>query len=349
MSTSKNSGMLVWVLLVAGVAFGQTAPFAQTTPTPQTTPSNPAFASATVKPSALVTFESQRADSAKTLADIKAGKIKLQPGVMVNTAHQRMGAHVDTSQAEYNYLPLIDLIAIAYNVKVYQISGPDWINGQRFDIVAKLPDGASIDDAPRMLQALLEDRFKLAVHREIKDQQVLALVVAKGGPKPADSPASVQPIDVNATGNFGPQYGVENIVTPDGPIRFGFINGHSEGTTLQSNKITMEGFADLLTRLLRGGSGIGGNRLDSSEYGGDWRAVVDRTGLKGEYQVTVHSSKAMPMAESLVQDPFQSTVGGPLDPLVFQSVQKLGLKLEVSKAPVEMLVVDHAEKNPTAN
>jgi uncharacterized protein (TIGR03435 family) len=76
---------------------------------------------------------------------------------------------------------------------------------------------------------------------------------------------------------------------------------------------------------------------------------VDRTGLKGEYQVTVHSSKAMPMAESLVQDPFQSTVGGPLDPLVFQSVQKLGLKLEVSKAPVEMLVVDHAEKNPTAN
>ena len=104
MSTSKNSGMLVWVLLVAGVAFGQTAPFAQTTPTPQTTPSNPAFASATVKPSALVTFESQRADSAKTLADIKAGKIKLQPGVMVNTAHQRMGAHVDTSQAEYNYL-----------------------------------------------------------------------------------------------------------------------------------------------------------------------------------------------------------------------------------------------------
>ena len=70
----------------------------------------------------------------------------------------------------------------------------------------------------------------------------------------------------------------------------------------------MEGFADLLTRLLSGGSGIGGNRLDSSEYGGDWRAVVDRTGLKGEYQVTVHSSKAMPMAESLVQDPFQSTV-----------------------------------------
>jgi uncharacterized protein (TIGR03435 family) len=55
------------------------------------------------------------------------------------------------------------------------------------------------------------------------------------------------------------------------------------------------------------------------------------------------------MAESLVHDPFQSTVGGPLDPLVFESVQKLGLKLEVSRGKVEMLVVDHAEKMPTAN
>jgi uncharacterized protein (TIGR03435 family) len=337
--------MLVWVLLVAVAAFGQTAP----NTLPQAAPNKLAFVSASVKPSAPLSIDSQRDTTAQFEADVKAGKIKLQPGVVVNSAHPRMGAHVDASQAEYNYLPLIDLIAIAYNVKVYQISGPDWINGQRFDIVAKKPDGASIDDAPRMLQALLEDRFKLAVHRETKDQQVLALVVAKGGSNLADSPASVQPIDVNATGNFGPQYGIVNLITPDGPIRFSFINGHNEGTTLQSNKITMKGFADLLTRLLRGGSGIGGNRLDSSEYGGDWRAVVDRTGLKGEYQVTVHSSKAMPMAESLVQDPFQSTVGGPLDPLVFQSVQKLGLKLEVSKAPVEMLVVDHAEKNPTAN
>jgi uncharacterized protein (TIGR03435 family) len=311
----------------------------------QATPNKLAFVSASVKPSAPVTFESQRADSAKTLADIRSGKIKLQPGESISS-ERKIGAHVDASQAEYNFLPFIDLIAIAYNVKVFQISGPDWISGQRFDIVAKMPTGASIDDAPRMLQALLEDRFKLAVHRETKSQQVLALVVAKGGPKLTDSPASVQPIDVNATGKFGLQYGVENLVTPDGPIRFSFINGHSEGTTLQSNKITMEGFTDLLTRLLIHGSNLNANYLDSSEYGGDWKAVVDRTGLKGEYQVTVHSSKAMPMAESLV---FQSTVGGPLDPLVFQSVQNMGLKLEVSKAPIEMIVVDHAEKNPTAN
>jgi uncharacterized protein (TIGR03435 family) len=335
----------VGLLMVAGAAFGQTAAGNPG----QAAAGKLAFVSATVKPSAPVTIDSAHAASAQFEADVKAGKVKLQPGVMVNTTHPRMGAHVDASQAEYNFLPLIDLIAIAYNVKVNQVSGPDWINGQRFDIVAKMPGGAFIADASNMLQALLEDRFKLAVHRETKDQQVLALVVAKGGPNLADSPASVQPIDVNATGNFGQQYGVENIVTPDGPIRFSFINGHSEGTTLQSNKITMEGFADLLTRLLRGGSGIGGNRLDSSDYGGDWRAVVDRTGLKGEYQVTVHSSKAMPMAESLVHDPFQSTVGGPLDPLVFESVQKLGLKLEVSRGKVEMLVVDHAEKMPTAN
>jgi len=282
------------------------------------------------------------------MADVNAGKIKRpQAGVIVDTAHPRMGAHVDGSQAEYNFLSLVDLIDIAYNVKTYQVSGPDWITSQRFDIVAKMPVGASISDAPIMLRALLEDRFKLVVHRQDKEQAVLALVVAKGGPKLQDSPPSVQPIDVDAPRKFNPE--VMDLVTPDGPIRFTFIQGHSSGTTLQSNKITMEDFADLLSRLLHGGSGANGNSSGSSEYGGDWRAVVDRTGLKGDFQVTVHTSKVMPDAESLVQYPFQANGGGPLDPLVFSSVQQLGLKLEVSKATIEMLVVDHAEKNPSTN
>jgi hypothetical protein len=147
----------VGLLMVAGAAFGQTAAGNPG----QAAAGKLAFVSATVKPSAPVTIDSAHAASAQFEADVKAGKVKLQPGVMVNTTHPRMGAHVDASQAEYNFLPLIDLIAIAYNVKVNQVSGPDWINGQRFDIVAKMPGGAFIADASNMLQALLEDRFAL--------------------------------------------------------------------------------------------------------------------------------------------------------------------------------------------
>ena len=61
-----------------------------------------------------------------------------------------------------------------------------------------MPDGASKDDAPGMLQALLEERFKLAAHRDTQEQPVLALVVGKDGPKLKEAPAAPEPIDENA-------------------------------------------------------------------------------------------------------------------------------------------------------
>jgi uncharacterized protein (TIGR03435 family) len=51
-------------------------------------------------------------------------------------------------------------------VKPYQITGPDWMSTTRFDIVAKMPEGSKKGDAPKMLQTLLEERFKLTTHRD---------------------------------------------------------------------------------------------------------------------------------------------------------------------------------------
>lgn len=73
-------------------------------------------------------------------------------------------------------------MSYAYGVKPYQITGPDWLATMRFDIVAKMPEGSK-KDAPKMLQALLEERFKLTTHRASAEHPVLALVVGKGGPK----------------------------------------------------------------------------------------------------------------------------------------------------------------------
>jgi uncharacterized protein (TIGR03435 family) len=78
------------------------------------------------------------------------------------------------------------------------------MSGEMFDIQAKLPPGASEDQVPEMLQALLADRFKLTIHREHKDQTVLALVVAKAGLKvkeavpDAETPAPPASADPNA-------------------------------------------------------------------------------------------------------------------------------------------------------
>lgn len=76
------------------------------------------------------------------------------------------------------------LAEIAYGVKDYQISaGPRWIQSDRYDIAAKAGEDTSDDQFKLMLQTLLEDRFKLQFHREMKDLSVYALVAAKNGPK----------------------------------------------------------------------------------------------------------------------------------------------------------------------
>ncbi|MGA8577114.1 MAG: TIGR03435 family protein, partial [Bryobacteraceae bacterium] len=92
-----------------------------------------------------------------------------------------LGLHIDGSQVSIRQFALKDDLAIAFNLKQYQIVGPDWLATERFDIVAKLPEGAPRDQVRPMLQALLLDRFQLKTHHESKDFSVYAVVVAKSG------------------------------------------------------------------------------------------------------------------------------------------------------------------------
>jgi uncharacterized protein (TIGR03435 family) len=83
----------------------------------------------------------------------------------------------------YSNVNLKEVIGKAYKVQQYQIRGPSWIETERFDIVAKFPTDPAEDQVPLMLQALLADRFKLALHRESKELPVYALTIAKNGLK----------------------------------------------------------------------------------------------------------------------------------------------------------------------
>ncbi len=81
-------------------------------------------------------------------------------------------------------LPLRVILQEAYHVKDYQLSGgPKWIDDDLFDIEAKAEGDPNRLQVMEMLQTLLEDRFALKVHREQKEGNVYALVIAKGGPK----------------------------------------------------------------------------------------------------------------------------------------------------------------------
>lgn len=96
---------------------------------------------------------------------------------------------MNDSTVDLGAIPLKILIQLAYKVDAYQVVAPDWMSTTRFDVLAKLPTGANKTQIPEMLQALLADRFGLVVHREPRERQVYALVVAKDGPKLRDGAA----------------------------------------------------------------------------------------------------------------------------------------------------------------
>jgi len=303
-----------------------------------------AFDVATIKPSPPL-------DREKLAADVQAGKMP------------RLGPHVSASRAEYIYMPLNDLIALAFGMRNYQVTGPDWLHSERFDIAATMPEGASRDDAPAMLRTLLEERFKLSAHKETQEHKVLALLSGKNGVKLKASTAQAQPVDPDAP--LEPNQVVMD--GPEGPIRITrkgdgsmvfdlgkrgmvtqTIDAENQAVRLESSMVTMAGFAETLSTIL---ARMGGQQ------------VVDETGLKGNYEVAVEITFADLMAMARAQGdlappapgpggaanaaPVASDPGGA--PSLYQSIKQLGLELEERKAPVEQLIVDHVEKAPTEN
>jgi len=111
----------------------------------------------------------------------EVASIKLSPPQPPGHTSTRMS--IDNGRLNYTNVSLKDVIGKAHLVQSYQITGPDWIETERFDIAAKIPAEAARDQIPVMLQALLADRFGLTIHRETKELPVYALTPAKNGSK----------------------------------------------------------------------------------------------------------------------------------------------------------------------
>jgi uncharacterized protein (TIGR03435 family) len=201
------------------------------------------------------------------------------------------------------------LIMNAYGVANYQIVGaPSWLGTERWDIEAKSdgpPRPFQRDELDAMLQRLLENRFQLKTHRQLKKLPAYALVIAKGGTK----------LKPAASDSARPQE------------RFGF--GSAAGSNVP--------IPDLAWQL---SLGLG-------------RPVLDRTGLKGGYDFTLEWTPApgdfSPASIGLPPRAEPPPPADPNRPSIFTALaEQLGLRLQPTKAPVEILTIDRVEE-PSKN
>jgi uncharacterized protein (TIGR03435 family) len=246
---------------------------------------------------------------------------------------------------------LRDLLMTAYNVKRYQISGPSWIETERYEIVAKVPEGATKEQVSVMWQNLLADRFGVVFHRESKEFQVEELTVAKGGPKlkPTDLDPNAPPLGALPPGPQGlpappkmdangfPQLPGAGMIGMVGPATNGQMVAHMTGRARSVQELV-----DMLA-----------NELN--------KPVVDQTGLTGKYDFTLEYTPDLSKMPPLPGPPpgggpAQGGVGGapgeaaePGSNLASAVQQQLGLRLSSGKAKLDLLVIDKAEKTPTEN
>jgi uncharacterized protein (TIGR03435 family) len=211
------------------------------------------------------------------------------------------------------------LIQYAYNLRMEdQISGlTGTVSNARFDIEAKIDEDTvaalkklSNDEANTqrrlLMQGMLADRFKLKVHSETKELPIYSLVIAKGGSKLKDA----DPNDTYPNGIKG----------PDGTAHGGMMRVSNGSLTAQG--IPISNLANNLSLQVH-------------------RQVIDNTGLKGKYDITLNWT---PDDYHGVATPPDLSVTTDSGPSIFTALQEqLGLKLEPTKGPVESIVVDHAE------
>jgi uncharacterized protein (TIGR03435 family) len=248
---------------------------------------------------------------------------------------------VDGGRGQYQAInvPLRVTMTNAWNLRDHQLVGaPAWVASDRFDIVAKEPEGTFTPEQRRlMMQAMLRDRFKLKAHLETREMPIYNLVLlradgrlgpelkrttvdcaairkerAAGGATPAGPPGQVPNINVrvpcNQRGFFSPQN----------------VTLNASGRTLEQIATTLGTYAD--------------------------RIVVDKTGLEGEYDLLL---KFKPEAGGPMGGlaPPLSTTGDALSDLATLGVavrEQLGLRLEPARGPVQVLVIESISP-PTEN
>lgn len=243
---------------------------------------------------------------------------------------------MDGSQVRISSLTMQDYVAMAYRVRQYQVTGPDWINSTRFDLNAKLPEGGKSDQIPEMLQSVLADRFQMKLHHDKKELPVYAITMGK-------PPLKLKELPPDASGASAPSAGV-NIAGQGSAAGVSVDLGNGSYYTFANNKfeikkVDLDTVARILERYadrpilnltdLKGAYDLSFNVTDD-----DYRILLIRAGLNSG---VVLPPQALRLLDNNSSSP------------LFDAMEQVGLKLDGRKAPLDLLVIDQMLKTPTEN
>jgi uncharacterized protein (TIGR03435 family) len=251
------------------------------------------------------------------------------PGISPNVGcGPPFGSQLSPLQVALLNCTVHDLVGRAWSLRKYELSvpaEPAWISTARYDILAKSASPVLPSDHTRMLQLLLEDRFKLKWHREKKQLPVYYLTAAKGGLKlSATKPGSCTAWDHK--GPPPPPYPgkpptCDYILMPATPDRLGW--------GLDGTGVLVAAFASRLTDILG-------------------RPVVDQSAFTGMFDLHIKfaSDSSLTLGGPMGQPDQANELSGL--PNIFTAIRSLGLNIESGKGPVDVFVIDSVQR-PSEN
>ncbi len=232
---------------------------------------------------------------------------------------------------------LRSILMRAYDVKTFQISGPDWLGSERFDIAVVIPEGATKEQLAVMWRNLLASRFGVKLRVEKKEFAVDELVIGPKGHKLKET--------------ADPNVAAFNIQAGSSPLKDGKLNGAGLITMMRTSPAGV-------TAQVMGVAQALGPLADmlSNQLG---HPVVDKTGLTGKYDFTVDFSPGERFSQLAPPPPpgAGAPSPGPALPsaaevgvdLATAIQQQLGLRIEKGKGMLDYIVVEKAERVPTEN
>jgi uncharacterized protein (TIGR03435 family) len=255
-----------------------------------------------------------------------------------------VGAPASPNRASYVGRTLKMLISEAWGVKTYQVTGPAWLDSERYEVTAVLPEGKTREQAKFMLQNLLAERFGLKMHRETKEMAVYALAAGKSGPTLKESrlspPMTDQTTPVNPSAPPRDKDGF--LVLPEGRPAFAVTTGPNGNLQMASRMQTMDDFAAHLADF-------------AAFLGIAEKPVLDKTGLTGRYDINIEFSATNRFLTNRAAEgvPAPGGLVPAADPdsvhALATTLERLGLKLESAKAQITIFTVDQANKTPQPN
>ncbi len=236
----------------------------------------------------------------------------------------------DAGQITYTNATLMSVLMRAFDVKNFQISGPDWLTSRRYDILARVPAGATRERFNQMLQNLLAERFRLVVHHETRPIQGFDLVTGRGAVKLKPSTESPEP-GAEPTGPPKTDSNGFPILDKPGLALMEGVKGKSVITFLTARAQPISALVDMLSREFR-------------------LPIADKTGLTGKFDFRLEFAPQPPGA---LPPPPSADALPEIDdsaPNLTTAVQQqLGLRLNPARIPLDVVVIDRGDPTPIEN